>query len=220
MFPEASVRSCGLVAIVPKEVTMTRHKCGMTSAGLCFAFGLGCDLEDERQGSRAREADLSAENDLEAGATTEAEVFDESRLQGPMPADSSTPRDEPTESVATENVLHGGGSPTCSEFPFFAIGYACEWTRNTTGSSQNVRADCGNVGASYRAISGGCWTDSASELVYAGVDEDIQGNYPDEGENLADGYGYSCRYSRGPTGSEQHLATALCCPQLTVAGCT
>lgn len=154
-------------------------------AVLIGCMGAACDLQGPND---VEDRDLVLEDD------DDLDLVDEERANEPAPA-----HQRPGELLAPPDPVFADG------FDSFNCGYA----RNTTTTTQSVRALCGYSNG-YRPVSGGCYSDSTATLIRSYPDEG-DGNAVDDGDNWSVGQGWGCRYSATPGVGQSHSAFALCC---------
>jgi hypothetical protein len=179
-----------------------------------FAAG-ACDGDPATSGMRARNGAVF-EHDSEELAEVQSSGMEDPAQLSPARLEPAPSSDEPP-LVAEPDPAAGG--PTCSPFPTVVHAAVCVWVKETeTGASPSVRADCDDVGASYYALTGGCYTSTSGELVISTPDEGSQNNMPEDQDNSTRADGWSCEYNVNATGGS-HRAVAYCCPAASVASC-
>jgi hypothetical protein len=174
-----------------------------------------CDGEPNTPGVEARNRAAFAEDDEELAEAQSSGGEDPLHLSPDRPEPAPSSQQPPL--VAEPDPAAGG--PSCSPFPTVVHAAVCVWVKETeTGATPSVRADCDDVGASYYALTGGCYTSTAGELVISTPDEGSQNNMPEDQDNSTRADGWSCEYNVNATGGS-HRAVAYCCPAASVASC-
>lgn len=185
-----------------------------TTISIAGIVASACDVADDR--STVREAELAVDEAPLAESDSEDDAPDEPSRS--LVSDQAED-DEPASELPLQAKPHVLEAPTCGAFPSTAWGGACEWVKDVRTSGTDARADCSSgVGASYFALSGGCWTGTSGVLKFNHPDEGSIGDMPEDGAtNSADGW--TCRYDTNADATHTHRAVALCCPGVIVATC-
>lgn len=177
-----------------------------------LVFAAGCDPGTPDEGD-PRELDLDEIATGELAAEDVDEEVDEEFIARREPNPTAPQPVDPADDVVAEDDPVHGGTPAC--FGNIVMDTAgCAYERVTTSASASLRADCDSVSAGWRAVHGGCWTNSTASLQYSGPDEGSQGNFPSDGDGWTstDADAWSCGYTAAPGGGQSHLVVALCCP--------
>lgn len=185
-----------------------------------MSAGISCDVEDPRD---AEPRNALNDDEEEEGPELQARADDvldsDGEDQAPDVPASDSPPSEPSSEPGLVADRDPIAAPTCGPFPVFAWSGSCEWVKTIENSGTDARADCSSgVGANYVALSGGCWTGTAHNLVHNMPDSGSQSNLPTDGTSTgADGW--SCRFSGNADATHSHRAVAYCCTGVEVATC-
>lgn len=140
-------------------------------------------------------------------------------IRGVVTPGDGVPQPEPgSDALVSEPDPVAGGTPICGGFDTSIRVESCTWERSanlTSGTGAEVM--CSN---NRFAVSGSCWATSSSHKLYRSYA--VTGSFDMVNDGVAmdgDSEGWACEWDTSATGTNLHVAGALCCSHYAFATC-